>query len=135
VTHQPIESGERRVSVPEAHRTRTTTDPTMGRNPLQTSAARKRYRKNAMIFALTSDLFDAWQALERGNGAPSARDRLDYSSKHTYGRPDVASGTAQVTVAGVLTKHPDLFAMLIGGANTTYTDIARSLDVAESDSS
>jgi len=43
--------------------------------------------------------------------------------------------TAQIEVKGVLTKEPDLFAFLFGGANTTYAGIQDALAAAENNAS
>ena len=43
----------------------------------------------------------------------------------------IAGSTAEIRVAGTLTKRPDFFAMLWGGGNTTYSDIRASLAMAE----
>lgn len=54
------------------------------------------------------------------------------------GRPrnlTVAGDVAEIAIDGVLTKTPDLFAMLFGGGNTAYVDIVASLREAEANPS
>lgn len=45
----------------------------------------------------------------------------------------VAGDTARIAIEGVLTKTPDFLAMLFGGGNTTYSEIAAALAEAEAD--
>jgi ClpP class serine protease len=45
----------------------------------------------------------------------------------------VAGSVAQVSIEGVLTKAPDIFAYFFGGGNTTYRAIQSSLAIAQSD--
>tara|TARA_R110002153_G_C13332612_1_gene498618 strand:- start:34472 stop:35623 length:1152 start_codon:yes stop_codon:yes gene_type:complete len=44
----------------------------------------------------------------------------------------VAGSTAEIAVKGVITKSPDIMAMLFGGGNTTYSDITTALAEASS---
>lgn len=46
----------------------------------------------------------------------------------------LADGTAEILVEGVLTKHRDLFAMLLYGASTTYSQLQVELEAARTDS-
>jgi ClpP class serine protease len=45
-----------------------------------------------------------------------------------------AGGTASISINGVMTESPDLFAMLFAGGNTTYPDIISAIGDAEQDS-
>lgn len=47
----------------------------------------------------------------------------------------VNNGTAVIDVKGVLTKEPDIMAMLFGGGNTTYSSIIESINHASNDDS
>lgn len=42
-----------------------------------------------------------------------------------------AGGSAEMTIEGVLTDSPDIFAMIFGGGNTTYPEIVAALAAAE----
>ena len=45
----------------------------------------------------------------------------------------IASDVAEIRVEGVLTKHPDFWAWLLGLGNTTYSDLIEAIAVAKSD--
>lgn len=45
----------------------------------------------------------------------------------------LAGNTAEIAVQGVLTKSPDIMAMLFGGGNTTYGEIIAAIAQAEND--
>lgn len=47
----------------------------------------------------------------------------------------VTGSTAEIAVKGVITKSPDIMAMLFGGGNTTYSDITMALAEANSNPS
>lgn len=45
----------------------------------------------------------------------------------------VSGDTAQINITGVLTRNPDIYAYFFGGGNTTYTDIMKSVALADND--
>lgn len=45
----------------------------------------------------------------------------------------VAGNTARITIDGLLTKNPSLFAMIFGGGNLTYGEIVDALTAADAD--
>jgi ClpP class serine protease len=45
----------------------------------------------------------------------------------------IAGSTAEIRIAGVLTKNPDFFSMFFGGGNTTYVGIRNAIAVAVAD--
>lgn len=70
----------------------------------------------------------------------SADERANYEARvgnTSAARSDrvsrVAGSVMEISVAGVLTKYPDIFAWLFYGENTAYTDVIEALAVAESD--
>lgn len=85
-----------------------------------------------------------WDQLEaaRASGATLDADRVEafaaevQAAEQTTPRAlSVSAGTAEISVRGVLTKTPDLFARLFGGGNTTYAEIQSAIRAAENDPS
>jgi capsid assembly protease len=82
---------------------------------------------------------EAWRALQgaRKTAAFSA-DQLTAHIERAEAAMDgaprnlrIAGSTAQIDVAGVLTKKPDIFAHFFGGGNTTYSAIQAALAFAD----
>lgn len=90
------------------------------------------------MWLLNEETFRAMQRAEASGLAPTAQQRAEFQAQIEArgGVPrnmSVSGSTAEIRVEGVLTKTPDLFAMLFGGGNTTYTDIQAALALADSD--
>lgn len=90
------------------------------------------------MWLLNEETFRAMQRAEASGLAPTAQQRTEFQAQIEArgGVPrnmSVSGSTAEIRVEGVLTKTPDLFAMLFGGGNTTYTDIQAALALADSD--
>lgn len=90
------------------------------------------------MWLLNEETFRAMQRAEASGLAPTAQQRTEFQAQVEArgGVPrnmSVSGSTAEIRVEGVLTKTPDLFAMLFGGGNTTYTDIQAALALADSD--
>ncbi|MCK5235959.1 MAG: S49 family peptidase, partial [Deltaproteobacteria bacterium] len=58
---------------------------------------------------------------------------LEALSGVTPGIMSVAGDKADIAIRGVLTASPNIFAMFLGGGNTTYPDIIASIAAAEQD--
>lgn len=86
---------------------------------------------------------DTWHALEQARLAgltPSPEQQAEFTARamasdgsSTSRALTIAGSTAEIAIKGVLTKTPNLLAMLFGGGNTTYTDIQTALAQAEAD--
>jgi len=92
------------------------------------------------MWLLEADTFrlleQAYKAGTRPTAAESAEffEALDTDDARGGARiMSVAGDTARIEVAGVLTPKPDLWALLFGGANTSYAEINAALATAEAD--
>lgn len=67
----------------------------------------------------------------------TAEQRATYGAFHNdgLGIMSVAGSSAEISIIGVLTPTPDIFAMFFGGGNTTYPDIIAALAEADADAS
>lgn len=78
------------------------------------------------------------QAVAAG-ATPSLDARADYEAR--YGSSDgdasrvltVAGDVAEIRISGVITKAPDLLAMLFGGGNVTWSEVVTALASADAD--
>lgn len=91
------------------------------------------------IWLIAGDAVQRMDDARARNLAVSAEQMADFDarvqSKSGAGPRNytVSGGVATIEVSGVLTKHPDFFAIFFGGGNTTYTDIIESATLAEND--
>lgn len=90
------------------------------------------------MWLLAEDTMRALERAEQAGLSPTAEQQRAHEERvfalgKEAGRVDAS--TAELVVEGILTKRPDLFAMLFGGGNTTYQSIIRALNDAEHDSS
>lgn len=85
---------------------------------------------------------EAWTAMEEARKAglrPTAAQTAEFAASFQSGDVrghrslKVVGDVAQISVSGVLTRTPDLFALLFGGGNTTYSEIQQALAAADSD--
>lgn len=81
-------------------------------------------------------------ALARHSARPDLLARAEEHSRTEEAREGglprgmvLAGSTAEIRVEGVLTKKPDIFALLFGGGNSTYANIRAALAVAETNPS
>ena len=73
---------------------------------------------------------------ERGGLTLTAAQHAEHMQALSGATPDimaVAGDKAEIAIKGVLTATPNIFAMFLGGGNTTYPDIIAALGAAESD--
>lgn len=73
---------------------------------------------------------------ERGGLTLTAAQHAEHLQALSGATPDimaVAGDKAEIAIRGVLTATPNIFAMFLGGGNTTYPDIIAALGAAESD--
>lgn len=89
------------------------------------------------MWLLTNEVFQAMQA-----GIKAGLTHVDSATVAEFMAVDRVSGnrimnragsTAEIQVQGVLTKEPDFFALLFGGGNTTYAEIAAAVEQADAD--
>ena len=81
----------------------------------------------------------ARQAMERASYTPTAEQVGQFMAM--FGGDSapgsrvlsVSGGVASITVSGVLTRAPDIMALLFGGGNTTYADLVGAISTAEAD--
>jgi ClpP class serine protease len=74
------------------------------------------------------------KALEAGM-LPSADHQLFFESERTSSAGRLLKykdGVAQIEINGVLTKNPDIFALIFGGGNTTYSEMLAAIAKVES---
>lgn len=85
---------------------------------------------------------DVRQAIEQARAAgmtPSAEAQIAYEARYGFADGDTsrvlttAGDVAEIRVSGVITDKPDLMAMLFGGGNVTWPEIATALVAADSD--
>ena len=73
---------------------------------------------------------------ERGGLTLTTAQHAEHIQALSGATPDimaVAGDKAEIAIKGVLTATPNIFAMFLGGGNTTYPDIIAALGAAESD--
>ncbi len=80
------------------------------------------------------------EAIKPSQYEPTASERARFEAaafgRNDDNRPallDVRGTEAVVTVEGVLTRQPDIFAFLFGGGNAVYSDIVDALQAADED--
>lgn len=82
------------------------------------------------------------QAIEQARRAgltPSAEAVAAYEARYGFAEGDpsrvltTAGDVAEIRVSGVITKAPDLMAMLFGGGNVTWPEIVSALSTADAD--
>ena len=82
------------------------------------------------------------QAIEQAVAAgmtPSLDARAEYEARYGFSEGDAsrvlttAGDVAEIRVSGVITKAPDLMAMLFGGGNVTWPEIVAALAAADAD--
>jgi ClpP class serine protease len=92
-----------------------------------------------MTWLIKQDIFDQMQAAMASGRMPSALDQATYEAEQSNYAADlprgmsVAGNTAAISITGVLTNAPDLFARWFGGGNTVYSDIAQAAVIADND--
>lgn len=78
------------------------------------------------------------QAINAGM-TPSLDARADYEARYGFAEGDAsrvlttAGDVAEIRISGVITKAPDLMAMLFGGGNVTWPEIVAALASADAD--
>ncbi len=91
------------------------------------------------MWLLAAAVKEAIEEAHRNGVAPSAEQQLEFEARSGFdaGAPSrivtVASGVAEIQVAGVITNKPSFLAMLFGGGNVTYPEIISALAQADSD--
>lgn len=91
------------------------------------------------MWLLETSVRSAMEQAIKSGAMPTAQQQIDYAARirngggASAGGMSIRGGTAEISVKGVLTKSPDLFALLFGGGNMTYGDIVTAL--AEADAS
>lgn len=87
---------------------------------------------------------DTWHAMEQARLSgltPTAEQAAEFSARALASEGSsirgltIAGSTAEVAISGVLTKTPNLFAMLFGGGNTAYSQVRDALAAAQADPS
>lgn len=90
-----------------------------------------------MWWLLSADLRAHFKQVFASGTMPTAQQQLDYAAAYGYDESttprilQVAGDAATITINGVMTKGPSLFAMLFGGGNVTYPEIIAAIDSAE----
>lgn len=90
-----------------------------------------------MWWLLSADLRAHFKEVFASGTMPTAQQQLDYAAAYGYDEStaprilQVAGDVATITISGVMTKGPSLFAMLFGGGNVTYPEIIAAIDSAE----
>ncbi|MCH9837689.1 S49 family peptidase [bacterium] len=76
---------------------------------------------------------------QRSGVVPTMSQQVEFEARRTF-EPGAASrllakagGVAEITVSGVITKAPSFLAMMFGGGNITYPEIAAALAEADAD--
>lgn len=88
---------------------------------------------------LAAEVRNAIEQARASGLTPPLQAQVEYEARFGAGGPDgsrilgVAGDVAEVRVAGVITKAPDLLAMLFGGGNTTWPEIVAALASADAD--
>ena len=91
-----------------------------------------------MHWLLSQDVFDAMQSA-RVNHAPTVAELEAHEQTYALHDDDtprimsVAGDTAAIQITGVLTDRPDFFARFFGRGNTTYSEIIKSVALADMD--
>jgi ClpP class serine protease len=92
-----------------------------------------------MWWLLSADLRAHFKHVLASGLTPTAAQEIEYAAAYGYDGTSaprilqVAGEVATITVGGVMTKGPSLFAMLFGGGNVTYPEIVAAIDAAERD--
>ena len=84
------------------------------------------------MWLLDSDVLQALRARALSH-FPSAQEQAQYARSFQANAIQIDDGVAVVSIAGVLTDRPSLFAQLFGDENTVYADIVRAVGQAERD--
>lgn len=91
-----------------------------------------------MLWLLSQDVFEAMQEA-RAKHSPTVAELEAHEQTYALSDEDtprimsVAGDTAAIQINGVLTDQPDFFARFWGGGNTTYSEIIKSVAMAEMD--
>lgn len=91
-----------------------------------------------MLWLLSQDAFEAMQEA-RTNCVPTVAELEAHEATYALSADDVprimsvAGDTAAIQINGVLTDAPDFFARFFGRGNTTYSEIIKSVAMAEMD--
>ena len=96
-----------------------------------------------MKWFLESEMRRRFEAAEESGFLPTADQQRQVAEAFDGGVVDLsgtplmvkADNVAEINVVGVLTNRPDFLAFLIGGGNTTYTELAGALRSADADPS
>jgi ClpP class serine protease len=92
-----------------------------------------------MWWLLSADLRAHFKHVLASGLTPTAAQEIEYAAAYGYDGTSaprilqVAGDVATITVGGVMTKGPSLFAMLFGGGNVIYPEIVAAIDAAERD--
>ena len=92
------------------------------------------------MWLLLDSVRESMRAAQNAGQLPSAekQEAFALSRSHTVAESrlvQTAGGTAAIEISGVLTKSPNLFAMLFGGGNTSYPELIEALAQAQADPS
>jgi ClpP class serine protease len=90
------------------------------------------------MWLLESNIKQKIEKAEASGIMPNAEQQNKLDARHS-GSPiektprilSINESTAKIDVKGVLTNSPDFFAMIFGGGNTTYSEIASAINIAE----
>lgn len=93
------------------------------------------------LWLLEPSVFRAMRKAREAGAAPSLDAQAAYEARYSAESANgsrvlsIAGDVAEVRVSGVITKSPDLFAMLFGGGNTTWPEIVSALAEADANPS
>lgn len=91
------------------------------------------------MWLLEENVFHRMDAAAAAGSMPSAQEQAAYAAEVEARQRDglrnltVAGNTASISIRGVLTDSPDLFAEWFGGGNTVYSDIRQAAIAADAD--
>lgn len=92
-----------------------------------------------MWWLITADLRAYFSSVLASGATPTAQQQVEYMAAYGYdgtSAPRIlqtVGDVATITVSGVMTKGPSLFAMLFGGGNVTYAEIIAAIEAADAD--
>lgn len=91
------------------------------------------------MWLLNQTVFDRMQSAANAGQKPSETERLAFEADYRGYAGDLPRGmsvvgsNAAISITGILTNAPDLFARWFGGGNTVYSDIVQAAIIADND--
>ncbi len=92
------------------------------------------------MWLLEDETYRVMKSAQGLNLQPSAQQRVEYESRCLAANSQssarvlsIDADVAKIAVKGILTKEPNIISLLLGGGNTTYSEIISALSAAERD--